>query len=119
MALLSAASGILSFRVSVYPAAVGIGAVIFMGLNALAAVYPLYLNKGKKNPFNIYLGGMAIRLAVIGLALILVITLTSLSKESLMALTFTAMISFIAYLTVEVRHFIRNPSGMMTAGPST
>lgn len=118
MALLCAASAILSFRVSAYPLATGIGAIVFMGLNAIAAVYPLYMNKGKLHPFNVYLAGMAVRLFVIGVALILIIQLTRLSKEALMSLTFTAMFSFVAYLAMEVRHFIRNPAGLMTAGPS-
>jgi hypothetical protein len=119
MTLLCAASAILSFRMQGYPLAMGIGAIVFMGLNAIGAVYPLYMNKGKKNPFNVYLGGMVVRLALIGVALILIIQLTALSKGSLMSLTFTAMVSFVAYLAMEVRHFIRNPSGLMTAGPST
>jgi hypothetical protein len=118
MALLCAASAILSFRMDGYPLVFGLSAIIFMGLNAIGAVYPLYINKGKKNPFNVYLGGMIVRLALIGFALILIIQLTSLSKGALMSLTFTAMISFVAYLAMEVRHFIRNPSGLMTAGPS-
>lgn len=118
MALLAAASLAVSYRWESYPMAVGMGAILFMGVNAICAVYPLYINKGKHNPFNVYLAGMIVRLLLIGVALILVIVFTRLSKESLMALTFTAMASFVAYLAAEIRHFIRNPAGLMTAGPS-
>ena len=109
MVLLSLAAGALSFQVDGYPAAFGTGAVVFMGLNALAALYPLYRFRAIGNPFNVYLAGMVVRMAVIGIALIAVITLSSLTQNALLAVTLTAMVSFVAYLAVEVHHFLRHP----------
>jgi hypothetical protein len=70
MALLAVAAGVLSLKMETYPMVFGIGAVCFMALNALGALYPLYHFKGNKNPFNIYLMGMIVRLGVVGIALI-------------------------------------------------
>ena len=91
----------------------GTGAVVFMALNALAAIYPLYRFKGQGNPFNVYMLGMMIRMVVIGVALILVITLGGLSRNALLAFTLTAMFSFIAYLAVEIHHFLRHNASLM------
>jgi hypothetical protein len=114
MALLSVAAGVLSTKMASYPAAFATGAVVFMALNALAALYPLYHFRGKKNPFNIYLLGMVIRLAVVGMALILVITLGGLDKAALLAITLTGMVSFIAYLVVEIHHFVHHNASLMS-----
>lgn len=119
MVLLCAAAAALSTRLDGYPLSLALAAVVFMALNALGAVYPLYLNRGRKNPFNVYIGGMVVRMAVIGASLIAVIVLTRLSKAALLSLTCTAMASFLAYLAVEIRHFMRNPSGLLAAGPGT
>ena len=117
MALLSLATALLSFRLDSYPLILGFGAIAFMGLNALAAVYPLYMAWGRKNPFNVYLAGMAVRLGLIGIALILIVQLGGLTQKALLSLTLTAMISFVAYLVMEIRHFLRSPSGLL--GPAT
>lgn len=114
MALLSLAAGLLSYKMDGYPAAFGTGAVVFMALNALAAIYPLYRFRGKLNPFNVYLAGMAVRMGIIGLALILVITLGGLSQTALLSITLTGMVSFIAYLAVEIHHFMRHNASLMS-----
>lgn len=114
MVLLAIAAGLLSFRMDGYPVAFATGAVFFMALNAVAAVYPLYRFRGKGNPLNVYMLGMMIRMAVIGVALILVITLSSLSRNALLAFTITAMFSFVAYLTVEIHHFLRHNASLMS-----
>lgn len=85
-----------------------------MALNALAALFPLYVLR-KKNPFNVYLWGMLIRLGFIGAVFIAFITHTELSQDKLLALTFTAMFSFIVYLAVEIRHFLRHPESFQAA----
>ena len=113
MVLLSLAAGLLSFRLEGYPAAFGTGAVVFMALNALAAIYPLYKFKGKSNPFNVYLMGMVVRMGLIGMVLILVITLGGLDQAALLSVTLTAMVSFIAYLAVEIHHFLRHNASLM------
>ncbi len=113
MVLLSLAAGLLSFRMEGYPAAFGTGAVLFMALNALAAIYPLYRFRGKANPMNVYMLGMVVRMAIIGMALILVILVGGLSKNALLAVTLTAMFSFIAYLAVEIHHFLRHNASLM------
>jgi hypothetical protein len=113
MVLLTVAAGLLSFRMEGYPAAFGTGAVIFMALNALGAIYPLYRFRGKGNPLNVYMMGMIVRMGLIGAALILVITLGGLSQNALLAVTLTAMLSFIAYLAVEIHHFLRNNASLM------
>lgn len=113
MVLLSLGAVLLSFRVQGYPSAFGMGAVLFMAVNAWAAVYPLYRFRGQANPLNVYMLGMVIRMAVIGAALILVITLGGLSRNALLAFTMTAMLSFIAYLAVEIHHFLRNNASLM------
>src|SRR6185436_17343722 len=64
----------LAIRFRIYPPVHGMGAVLFMGLNALAAVYPLYRFR-QRNPFQLYLLGMVVRLGVIGAVLMGVITL--------------------------------------------
>lgn len=109
MALLSAAAVAMAHKLDLYHWSLGLGVVVFMGLNAMAAVYPLYRFRGR-NPFNVYLGSMVVRLGVIGTALILIITLGALSAPHLLSMTLTAMASFIAYLAVEVRHFLNNPA---------
>ncbi len=114
MALLSVAAGLLSTRLQSYPAAFATGAVVFMALNALAALYPLYHFRGKKNPFNLYLMGMVVRMAIVGFALILVITLGGLDKAALLAITLTGMISFLAYLVVEIHHFVHHNASLMS-----
>ncbi len=85
-----------------------------MALNALGALYPLYLFRGKKNPFNLYILGMIIRLALVGVSFILLISLSGLNKASLLAITLTGMVSFIAYLGVEVHHFIHHNASLMS-----
>lgn len=114
MALLSVAAVLMSLKLDAYPTAFATGVVFFMAANALAAIYPLYLFRGKKNPFNVYLMGMVIRLAVVGAALILVITLGDLNKAALLSITLTGMLSFIAYLMVEIHHFIHHNAGLMS-----
>ena len=108
MVLLALAARGVAFGVTEYPTGMAIGAVAFMALNALAALYPLYLFKDK-NPLNVYMMGMVARLAVIGLILIALLVRTSLSQDQLLAVTLTAMVSFVAYLGVEIQHFLRNP----------
>lgn len=107
MALLSMAAVGMAHKLDLYHWSLGLGVVVFMGVNALAAVYPLYRFPGR-NPFNVYLGSMVIRLGIIGTGLILVITLGNLSMPHLLSMTLTAMASFVAYLAVEVRHFLNN-----------
>jgi hypothetical protein len=107
MVLLSLAAVVMAYKLDLYHWSLGLGVVLFMGLNALAAVYPLYRFPGR-NPFNVYLGGMVVRLAVIGAALILIIFLGDLSKPHLLSMTLTAMASFVAYLSVEVKHFLNH-----------
>ena len=113
MALLSIAVLLLPAGMDGYPSGFGMGAIVFMALNALAAVYPLYRFKGQGNPLNVYMLGMMIRMGIIGAALVLVITLGGLSRNALLAFTLTAMFSFIAYLAVEIHHFIRNNASLM------
>ena len=113
MVLLALAAGAVSFRFEGYPAIFGTGAVAFMALNALGALYPLYRFQGK-NPLNIYMVGMIVRLGVIGLALIVVMAKAGLSEGELLALTLTAMISFIAYLGVEIHHFLRHNASLLS-----
>jgi hypothetical protein len=57
--------------------------------------------------------GMVVRMGVIGVALILVITLGGLSQNALLAITLTAMVSFIAYLAVEIHHFLSHNASLM------
>jgi hypothetical protein len=113
MALLALAAAAVSFRVEGYPAAFGTGAVVFMALNALGALYPLYRFKGK-NPLNIYMIGMIVRLAVIGLVLIALMAKGGLSQAALLAVTLTAMVSFVAYLGVEIHHFLRHNASLLS-----
>lgn len=114
MALLSVAAGLLSLKLQSYPTAFATGVVFFMALNAIGALYPLYWFKGKKNPFNIYLMGMVVRLLVVGIALIIVITIGGLDKAALLSITLTGMVSFIAYLMVEIHHFIHHNKSLMS-----
>jgi hypothetical protein len=114
MVLLAAIAGMLSSRWEGYPVTFATGAVVFMALNALAAIYPLYRFRGKMNPFNVYLMGMMVRMAVIGAVLIGVILAGGLSQSALLALTLTAMVSFIAYLAVEIHHFLRHNASLMS-----
>jgi hypothetical protein len=90
------------------------GAVVFMALNAWAAMYPLYRFRGKRNPFNVYLVGMLIRMAVIGATLIAIVVAGGLSQSALLAMTLTAMVSFVAYLVVEIHHFLRHNASLMS-----
>ncbi len=113
MVLLVLAARAISLGIEGYPSAFGMGAVAFMALNALAAMYPLYRYKGK-NPLNVYMAGMAVRLAVIGLVLIAVMAKADLSEQQLLALTLTAMVSFIAYLGVEIHHFLRHNASLLS-----
>lgn len=113
MSLLAAVTLVLGSRWHVYDSAFGIGAVVFMALNALAAVYPLY-RFPRKNPFNTYILGMLARLAVIGMALTILITQAGLTRGGLMAVTATAMISFLAYQAVEIGHFLRHPESFQS-----
>jgi hypothetical protein len=108
MVLLALAAQGVAMGVKGYPTGFAIGAVAFMGLNALAALYPLYLFKGK-NPLNLYMAGMVARLVIIGLILIALMVKSGLSQDQLLAVTLTAMVSFVAYLGVEIHHFLRNP----------
>lgn len=107
MVLLSLAAIGLAYKLDLYHWSLGLGVVLFMGVNALGAVWPLY-RYPTQNPFTVYLGGMALRLAIIGTALILIITLGNLSMPHLLAMTLTAMASYVAYLSVEVRHFLNH-----------
>lgn len=109
MVTLSIAALAMAYKLELYHWSLGLGVVVFMGINALGAVYPLYRFPGS-NPFNVYLGSMVLRLGIIGTALILVITLGNLSMPHLLSMTLTAMASYVAYLAVEVRHFLtKNP----------
>lgn len=105
MALLSTTAVIMAQQLDLYHWSVGLGVVVFMGINAIGAIYPLY-RFPSHNPFNVYLGSMVVRLAVIGAALIILISAGDLSMPHLLSMTLTAMLSFVAYLGVEVRHFL-------------
>lgn len=107
MVLLSMAAVGMALKLDLYPWSLGVATVVFMGLNAIFAIYPLYRFRGR-NPINVYLGGMVVRLGVIGTVLILVVLVGDLERNHLLAMTLTAMGSFIAYLAVELRHFLNN-----------
>lgn len=107
MALLSLAAVGMAHKLELYPWSLGLGVVVFMGLNAVGAVYPLYRFPAR-NPFNVYLGSMVVRLGVIGTALILIISLGNFSMPILLSMTLTAMASFVAYLAVEIKHFLNH-----------
>jgi hypothetical protein len=113
MSLLAALTFVLGTRWDAYDPVFGIGAVVFMALNALAAVYPLY-RFPRKNPFNTYVLGMLVRLAAIGMALTVLISQAGLTRGGLMAVTVTAMISFLAYQAVEIGHFVRHPESFQS-----
>ncbi len=114
MVLLAVAAGAVSFRLETYPIAFATGAVVFMAINALGAIYPLYFFRGKGNPLNVYMVGMIVRLGLIGVVLIAVIVKGGLSQNALLAMTLTAMVSFIAYLGVEIHHFLRHTASLMS-----
>ncbi len=115
MAFLTGLVGLVSTKIHPYPIAFATGVVVLMALNALAALYPLYYFRGKKNPFNVYVMGMMVRLAFVGLSLILVITLGGLEKSAVLAITLTGMFSFIAFLGVEIHHFLHHNDSLMSA----
>ena len=98
----------LSLKLPGYPRFFGVIAVCLMAINALSSIYPLYALRGK-NPFNVYLWGMLIRLALIGVAFITLVVKSRLTQGGLLAVTFTALFSFVVYLAVEIRHFLRHP----------
>lgn len=113
MVLLAVAAGAISSRVESYPAAFATGAVVLMALNALAALYPLYRFKAR-NPLNVYVVGMMVRLVAIGLVLIAVMVKGGLSQAALLLVTLTAMVSFVAYLGVEIHHFLRHNASLLS-----
>ncbi len=116
MAFLTGLVALVSTKINLYPITFGTGVVVLMALNALAAMYPLYYFRGKKNPFNVYILGMIVRLGIVGMCLILVITLGGLEQAALLAITLTGMFSFMAFLAVEIHHFLQhNASFMSTA----
>ena len=98
----------LSVKFPGYPRFFGVIAVCLMAINALGSMYPLYALRGK-NPFNVYLWGMLIRLALIGMTFITLVVKSRLTQGGLLAVTFTALFSFVVYLAVEIRHFLRHP----------
>ena len=114
MALLAVAAGSISRKVDGFSIAIATSVVLFMGLNALAAIYPLYVFKGKLNPFNLYLAGMVVRMGAIGIALIALILLGGLSQNALLAVALTGMASFVAYLGVEIHHFLRHNASLLS-----
>ena len=121
MVLLSLAAVTMAKQLDLYHWSLGLGVVVFMGVNALGAVYPLYRFPGR-NPFNVYLGSMVLRLGIIGTALILVISLGNLSMPNLLSMTLTAMASYVAYLAIEVRHFLTQNAAFLSGpklGPKT
>ena len=105
MVFLGLASLGLALGFNAYHPVLGLGAVLLMGLNALAAVYPLHHLRGK-DPFRVYLAGMLIRLALIGAAFSAVVALGGLSKSAVLAATLTGMIAYFACLIFEIRHFL-------------
>lgn len=107
MVLLSMAAVGMALKLDLYHWSLGVATVVFMGLNAIFAIYPLYRFKSR-NPISVYLGGMVVRLGVMGAVLILVILAGGLDRNDLLAMTLTAMGSFLAYLAVELRHFLNN-----------
>ncbi len=113
MVFLAMVAAFVSTRLQFYPVVFATGAVIFMALNALAALLPLYIFRGKKNPFTVYLMGMVVRLALVGIAMILLLTIGKLDQNALLSITLTAMVSFVAYLAVEIHHFIRHNAGFL------
>lgn len=113
MVLLALAAGAIARKVDGFTPAFAAGTVIFMALNALAALYPLYRFRGRGNPFNIYLAGMVVRMAVIGVVLIAIILGTGLGQNALLAIALTGMGSFVAYLCVEIHHLLRHNASLL------
>jgi hypothetical protein len=111
---LSVITWILAFRLGGYSPMLAVAVVFFMTLNALGAVYPLYRLR-TKNPFNVYILGMLIRMAVIGVVWTLFLGQEGISQKTLLAVILTAMFSFVAFLTVEIRHFMRHPENFQSA----
>jgi hypothetical protein len=105
MAALAAASVAAAAGLDLYHPALGLAVVAFMALNAIGAVWPLHRFPGT-NPLAVYLGGMVVRLGIIGAALVSVVLFSDLDQASLLAMTLTAMASFVAYMAVEVKHFL-------------
>lgn len=113
MVLLGLAARGVSLGIEGYPTAFGLGAVAFMALNALGALFPLYRFKAG-NPLTVYMGGMIVRLALIGTVLVAMMAKGGLSENQLLAVTLTAMVSFIAYLAVEIHHFLRHNASLLS-----
>ena len=111
---LSVIAWVLATRVGDYSRALAVTVVLFMALNALAAVYPLYRLRAK-NPFNVYILGMLVRMAIIGVVLTLFLAKQDVSQKTTLAVALTAMFSFVVFLTVEIRHFIRHPENFQGA----
>ena len=84
----------------------GIGVAFLMSLNVFGAVCPLYL-LSKKDPMKVYISIMAIRILILGFALVY-LYLNFFQNGIVFALL--CISTYIVFQTVEVLHLIKNRS---------
>ena len=87
-------------------------AIALMGLNAVAAVAPLYWF-ANQNPIRIYMTSMLVRMAVVGGVTLSLVLSRQFGMSEAFTFVFSAMLGFVAFTAIEVRHLIRHQSTLL------
>lgn len=85
----------------------GVAGIALMALNAFAAIAILKLRLGIE-PIRLVMMSMLARMGVVAAAMLLVIALVD-RGPALYSFVFSAMVGFVVFQAVEVRHIVRNP----------
>jgi|GEM_PF-4923712 len=91
-------------------ALLGIG---LMAMNAVGAISPLHWYR-RANPIRIYFISMGIRLLAVGAFTIALVLPENFGMHDAMSFVLTAMVAFVAFTGLEVRHMIRNQMTLLS-----
>ncbi len=83
----------------------GAAVIALMAANALVTVLPIHLFPNK-NMLLVYLASMAVRVVFVAAALVAILILVELPTAGRMGVSLTAMVAFVAFQVVEIRHFL-------------
>jgi hypothetical protein len=82
-------------------------AVALMGMNAIAAIGPLYWF-ANRNPMHVYMISLMVRMAGVGAFTLALVLPSHFTMTDALSFVLTAMLAFVAYTALEVRHLIRH-----------
>jgi len=104
-----------SFGIPGYHLGLGLIGLGLMAANVLGAVAPLHIFNSA-NPIHIYLVSLIVRMVLVALFMLGLILRGPHTRIELASFLLTAMLSFIAFQVIEIRHLTRHQQALFQRG---